>query len=346
MNWHRLVKSIRSSQRQASSQVRYRPSLLVLEDRTVLSPVAFTVDPSQSSMAFSGTIAGQAIQEQGPGSLSTTFEGGFLADIDDSPGGNGIVFYNSGNDLFADNSGNWQPRSDGTSGAEPANYGGMVNYLGTALAALRNLNLGADTGGSGLALNDNGDGSFGFSSVQTLTINTGSFAYSHPIVGHGSFDLSGFSAQNQASDGKLYDNGDGTFAIVAPVNVSFSGTIYSGISYTLNISGQIVANGAYTGPSPSPGSHQHSAHDQALSTDLVSTLHYTGSQLPPNVQARHDSTVLVGLPDQTLTAYSQFGTNQVQVDGVDGTMDRPIPQASTGVPDDLSVVDTMFQESV
>jgi hypothetical protein len=346
MNWHRLVKSIRSSQRQASSQVRYRPSLFVLEDRTVLSPVAFTVDPLQSSVALSGTLAGQAIHEQGPGSLTTTAEGGFQADIDDSPGGNGIVFYNNGNDIFADNSGNWQPRSDGSSGAEPANYGGMVNYLGTALAALRHLNWGVDTGGAGFALNDNGDGSFGFSSTQTLPINQADGAYSHPVAGHGTFTLAGQTAQNQASDGTLYDNGDGTFAIVAPVNVSFSGTIYSGISYTLNISGQIVANGAYTGPSPAPGNHQHSANDQALSTDLVSTLRSTGSQLPTNLQAQHDSTGPVGLPDQTLTAYSQFGTNQVQVGGALDTMFRPAPQASTGVPDDLSVVDAVVQEIV
>ena len=87
MNWQRVtISPPRPSGRSLSRWVRYRPHLHVLEDRTLLSPTAFTVDPSQSSLTLSGSLNtpfGMAtLMEQGPGSLTTTYGGTITADFD------------------------------------------------------------------------------------------------------------------------------------------------------------------------------------------------------------------------------------------------------------------------
>jgi hypothetical protein len=263
MNWNMFAKSARLVKRRVpSTAVRYRPSLDVLEDRTLLSPVSFNEVQYQSILALSGTIAGRAIQPQGPGSLTTTYFGTFQTNIDEAAGG--ISFIATGNDFCAANSGNWAPRADGSSGTAPAIYGAQANFAQIALVALRDFHLNADTGGSALPLHQNADGSFAFPSSQTITISAGSGTYSQPTFGHGPVELSGLHGPNQAGDGHLVDNGNGTFVITVPISAFFSGTA-NGIMYTLNVNGQIVGTGAYTGP----GAGGHSSNDPAIGAARV-----------------------------------------------------------------------------
>lgn len=242
MNWKLFAKSQRRRTPQMSF-TRFRPHVDCLEDRMVLSPVLFSLDPS-SSLTLSGSINGSAITQQGPGSLTTTYQGTLSADVasDDST----ISFFNDGNTAAADDSGSWQPLPNGASGSASANYGGQVNLgiFGTARAAVRGLQVSASA--DSLGLTDNGDGTLGFTSNQTLIINAGSAAY-NASVGQGAADLSNQSAQNNAAAGTVIDNGDGTYVLVAPINLTISQTV-QGIPVVLNIRGTITAYGALAGP--------------------------------------------------------------------------------------------------
>jgi hypothetical protein len=240
MNWTLFANSARSQQRRVPSpKVGCRPNLEALEERTVLSPVDFLEVQNQSPLALSGTIAGMNIQQQGANSLTTTYFGDFRADIDEANGT--IRFIGTGNDFCAANTGNWAPLANGDSGTATAIYGLQADVGGMAwLAALRDFHLRADTFGSALALHQNADGSFGFSSAETITINAGSGTYSHPTLGHGSVNLSGLQAQNQAGDGTLVDNGS-SLHLTVPIDMTVNTTI-AGLAATLHIQGTIVGS--------------------------------------------------------------------------------------------------------
>ena len=229
-----------------TSRVRYRPHVQLLEDRTVPSPVVFTEVQNQSILSLSGTIGGSPIQEQGPGALTTTYFGTFLTDIDEANGT--IRFTQTGNDFCAADTGNWAPLSDGSSGTAPAIYGLQADVMGAFLGAIRDFHMNADTGGSALPLYQNDDGSFGYTSGQTIAISAGTGTYAHPTLGPGPINLSGLNGPNQAGDGTLIDNGSGTLLLTVPISVSYSGTI-AGLDLTLNMDGQIVGSASYSGPS-------------------------------------------------------------------------------------------------
>ena len=279
MVWKRVQKS--------PTPVRFRPNLDSLEDRLVLSPTTFSVDDTQSSLILSGTFAGMTLQSQdGAGaSLVAAYTGAFVADVDYSPGfPNAITFMNGGNDVVGENSGNWAPRSDGTSGTEPAVYGGQISFLGLAQAAVRNVNVGASS--DPLPLTDSGDGvTFTFPNSQTLTINTADAAYTHPLLGHGTFNLGGQSKANQADDfgntSYLVDsNGDGSaLTLVTYIDIVLTGSV-SGFNYELHIDGVIVSNGSLgTGPAVHGGHH---GGDATLGTSLTSGGHSMGDTLLAN----------------------------------------------------------------
>jgi hypothetical protein len=245
MNWTIFGKSARLVTRHVSSlKIRCRPNLEALETRTVLSPVDFLEVQSQSILSLSGTIGGVDFQQQGTGSLTTTYFGDFHADVDL---GNGTIrFIGAGNDFCAANTGSWAPLADGGSGTATAIYGLQADIGGTAwLAAIRDFHLRAD--GTPLALYPNADGSFGFASTEPITINAGSGTYSPPSMGHSQLNLGGLGAQDQAGDGTLVDNGS-TLRVTVPIDITVNTTI-GGLPATLHIQGAIV--GSATAPAQS-----------------------------------------------------------------------------------------------
>src|SRR5687768_18097916 len=76
----------------------------------------FQVDPSASSLTVSGTAAGQPVQQQAPGSLTTTYTGPLFVQL--SPD---FINFPGGSAVTANNSGNWQPLPGGAAGSAPAN---------------------------------------------------------------------------------------------------------------------------------------------------------------------------------------------------------------------------------
>src|SRR5262249_33209335 len=141
MKWNPFAPSVHPwTRRLSASGLRYRPTLDTLEDRTLLSQVVFTELQSQSPLALSGTIAGKDMQQQGTGSLTTTYFGTFLADIDLSKGT--IIFIGTGNDFCAADTGSWAPLPDGSNGTAPAIYGVQVDIRGQAfMGAIRDYHM-------------------------------------------------------------------------------------------------------------------------------------------------------------------------------------------------------------
>jgi hypothetical protein len=106
--------------------------------------VTYTLDPTASSLSVSGDLAGTPAQQQSAGSLITSYSGTIHADR-----GAGTIQFLSGSSLDAAlQSQNQEPRSDGGSGAEPADYGRTA--IGGTIAvqvveALRDWNFGLES---------------------------------------------------------------------------------------------------------------------------------------------------------------------------------------------------------
>jgi hypothetical protein len=211
----------------------------MFEDRRLLSTTTslFIVDPSASALTLSGMIAGVPLQQQANGALTSSYSGAIVADWDLD--GLTVNFDQPGTSLNAAVTGDWQPKHDGTSGSEPANYGGKITILFlTAEIALRNLHLATSTANP---LPLSGTGPYSFPSSQTLTILSGEADYNAGILGMGSANLSALSAQNTAVNAStIEDLGNGSYRLTLPIGLTIQQMIDNQPA-TLHIDGQIVA---------------------------------------------------------------------------------------------------------
>ncbi|HOP97219.1 MAG TPA: hypothetical protein PL064_05865 [Thermogutta sp.] len=95
----------------------------------------FTIDQAQSSLTISGTLLGNPLQEQAPGSLTTDYFGTIVADVTDT-----TIEFVGGSEIRANDSGTWQPAEGGEAGSAPANYGAQASLLFiSGVAALRHI---------------------------------------------------------------------------------------------------------------------------------------------------------------------------------------------------------------
>ncbi len=329
MSWKLFAQAARGS----SPNVRYRPYLDALEDRTVLSTVVFNEVQSQSILTLSGIIAGKKLKPQGAGALTTTYFGTFQANIDEANGT--IRFTQTGNDFCAANTGNWAPLADGSDGTAPAIYGFQMKRHQVVLeAAIRDFHMNADTGGAALPLYQNDDGSFGFPSAQTIAISAASGTYSQAALGHGSLNFSGLTAPNQAGDGQLVDNGRGTLTITVPISVSMSGTV-NGIDFTLNINGQIVGTANY----PGPGSAGHSHDDAAIGLALISGTHDVGAAALAATDTQPH-----GLASESIASLATETASLVQSGRSDDTLAQLVHHTLPETVDPFTALDAVFQE--
>ena len=279
MSWKPVLRSTRrGGGRRLRALERFRPRLDAFEDRTVLSPVTFYVDDSVSTLTLAARVSAYgltlALQAQDPAaqSLTTGYSGTIAADVDLD--GGTIAIQADGTSLTADNSGNWQPLHDGSAGSEPANYGGKVSLFGvSAYTAVRDVTVGSYTDGP-LSLNQVDGGVYQFASTEKVSLLTGSVAAYLPRVGGGSLSLHGTtSTTNQATDpATLFDNGDGTFYLIAPISVTFSYT-YAGFTASASITGQIAGVGIPdTAPAASRGHNAGVGIALASHTPITATL--------------------------------------------------------------------------
>lgn len=322
MKWQRIAKSPRPA--------GFRPRLDVLEDRTLLTVVTFNIDPSStlslvgSSINYNGVPI--PINEQAPGSLTTTQEGTIAADIDTD--GGTINFLDAGTAIAADISGNWRPGMGGVPNTtDPANYGGQFSILfSTNYAAIRN-NVNSLPTDAPVALTDQGGGIFTFPSNQRINVQQGTLDYETDptLYGNGTTSIAGLPGQNNAPDGTLQDNGDGTFTLTAPVSGDVTDDLGGGVVVDIKVNGTITG----TSSSPSTGSHLGGLA-QAMSP------HSTGSTLLP---AASSNLVSLGAPALPATG----GEAQAGVSRTQNQATALVHQGGTVGVDPL-VVDAVFQD--
>ncbi len=200
----------------------------------------FTVDPTQSSLTLSGSIFGNAIAPQGPGSLTTTYVGTIQATQTVS-----TIQFTGSSLITAQTNGSWQPLAGGGAGNAPADYGGVATSVAaTAYAAFRSIVL--DVTNAPVPVTN---GQFSASSL-TFSFSTNvagalDYRYSGLASGSGSKLASGNSTNNVATLATLTTNGN-TLTLTLGVNVKFTFTLVSSGDTIVNVVGQIVATRSLT----------------------------------------------------------------------------------------------------
>lgn len=201
---------------------------------TQAGQMVFTVDPAQSQLTLSGSIAGYAFTVQAPGSLTTVFSGSINANMSGS-----TLQFTGASTIAAKTNGVWQPAAGGISGSAVADYGAqaMVPFVGTAYGALRNIIL--DVSSPSLALiGTNFDSS---ALIFSATPSSGAVLdYNAPVGGHGSRALTGYSTNTIADGGSLSTNG-AEIQLAIKINTIFFFTVLSANDTPITLNGQIVA---------------------------------------------------------------------------------------------------------
>ncbi len=211
--------------------------LLSLEPGTAVFADVFTVDTNESSLTLSGTIqalgSAYALTPQGSGSLTTTYSGTIQA-----AQAAGTIQFTGQSLIQGQNTGAWQPESDGSSGSDTANYGGQVSALGQLVeVALRGILLDVTSPVISVTSGqfDSSSLVFGFS-----TSGTGLLSYNAGFFGSGAKSLTGYATNNVSALATLATAGvEQTLTI--PVNAVFYFSLLSQDDTALNVKGQFVA---------------------------------------------------------------------------------------------------------
>lgn len=195
----------------------------------------FVVDPSQSTLVLSGTVYSIPMREQDMGSLTTSYTGSVLADV-----ATDSITFVGGSAIAANNSGSWQPLTNGVSGNAPANYGafGSANLLGGGNVALRqllfDLKSAAISSSAGLFAADGLEFSFPDNAVSSADYyfngGTGLHAGSQRLTG---------TFTNNATNNATVNTVNGEIVLTIPVD--FTLAINGSFFANLRFQGQLVA---------------------------------------------------------------------------------------------------------
>ncbi len=209
--------------------------------------ISFEIDPT-SSLVLAAKYSQVPLEAQGPGSLTTTYNGTLTVDVDDLATPATIDFLSSS--IIAANSGNWLPEvGGGTPGspgtAAPANYASFnaTGFLaGDVYGAVRGLELDMATPGGALAVT----GGTTFPSTQTFTVMTGTLDFNIQggwiAADASSGDYSGQSDVNQAAGSGSYSRGGSIVTLVIPISTNIQILDSSGEEIgSANLSGTLTA---------------------------------------------------------------------------------------------------------
>jgi hypothetical protein len=202
----------------------------------------FEVDAAASSLAVTGTALGSPILTQGPGSLTTTYQGPLFLQLTPTS-----IAFPGGSEVTANNSGSWQPLPGGDPGSAPANYGGRVVILfSTSLAAVRDAVFDVTTLAP-FPLTSTGNSS-SFSSSATFTTTSGAIDFNSPLAGSGTQPLAGSTGDNASPNPATLniapgtgDSADATLAI--PVSFTIVTDLMGLGQGIFNFNGSITARG-------------------------------------------------------------------------------------------------------
>lgn len=195
----------------------------------------FVIDSGASSLSLSGTALNIGVQEQGEGSLTTTYSGSIIVDVSED-----AVTFVGGSTITANNSGDWQPLADGASGNAPANYGAYANagFLGSGYAALRNLLFDLKSESIPTLA-----GSFAADSLEfsfpPSAVSTADYSYTSVLGnGAGTEYLAGRSTNDVAAVGNISVVGE---ELVLTIPVNYSLILTGEFDATFQVQGQLVA---------------------------------------------------------------------------------------------------------
>lgn len=260
-----MRSTLSTTARPRQRRFSFQPHVEALEAREVpvAQPLLFTLDQPMSTLALSGhittTLTGGTqfpIQQQGAGSLTSTYSGTINTTFDPNPstGPARLQFVQSGTTADAAVTGNWQPAVGGAAGSAPADYGAMVTIstaLGSVNANVAVRNLVASMSSANLNLTG-GPSTFSFPSNQTLTITGGTadYRYTGLASGMGTESLAGSSGANTSpTAGTLQDLGSGQYRLTTPIRLTitetFNFTVLGGTqmaTITFIIQGTMVSN--------------------------------------------------------------------------------------------------------
>jgi hypothetical protein len=224
--------------------------LLAQADLVAASPVAFTLDPTNSVIVLSGkvNVSGVGVvslteQSPGSGSLTTHYSGTVLLDLTPP-----AIQFVGGSDIVAQTNGSWKPLAGGADGNAPADYGGKLTipvlFLPDAIAwtAVRNITL--DITSLALTLTNSG---FDASRLNVffLTNTPPAPVLDYQVIGNllvpnssGASPLHGSLTNSQAL--AYLTNTVGRLKLVIPVNATNT-TSLSGNATIMVLKGQLVA---------------------------------------------------------------------------------------------------------
>jgi len=210
------------------------------------APVTFTIDPTRSSIALSGSLSITALGEtypftqQGAGSLTTSYTGSIMADLTPP-----YIEFPGGSVILANTNGTWKPAIGGGSGSAPADYGAEViqSEIITAYFADRNLRYDVT---SQQAILTNGDFNTDVLTFTDLT-NTSpapstdySLAFPLEPSHNTNGTLSPSGSTTNSPDIAYLTNSGGQLALFVPVNIT-NVTMKSAYTLTQIRKGTVVA---------------------------------------------------------------------------------------------------------
>jgi hypothetical protein len=196
--------------------------------------VTLNVDPAQSQITLSGTVAGFKLAEQGSGSLTTTVGGSINLTVAD-----GQIQIDSAN-LDPNTNGSWKPGRNGAD-SSPADLAGQSSsFVGTITGALRDLVVNAVSTAKSLDSNGKFDAS---SIVFAFPQNSSSILdYNAGFLGTGSKALAGAGTNQTATVGTLVSN-NGVQTLTIALDATFTFTLLTANDTEMTLKGQLVATG-------------------------------------------------------------------------------------------------------
>jgi hypothetical protein len=207
-------------------------ALGMLLNRQAAEAAVLAIDSAKSSITLSGNILGTAIQEQGPGSLTTHFAGSIR--FETTPAS---ITFPGGSVVDAITNGVWAPNGGGGSGSAPADFAGEArSFLATVKGAFRNLVLDVTSGALPLA-NGEFDASalvFAFPTTATASLDydLGLFKDALPLTG---------VATNKVTKAGSFKTENGRATLTIEVNTEYAFAALSAGEAFVRLSGQLVA---------------------------------------------------------------------------------------------------------
>jgi hypothetical protein len=205
-------------------------------DQVYGAPVTFEIDSARSRITVSGSVIGNTLQEQAPGSLTTSFSGLIKAELGESS-----LQFTGQSQLDAQTNGVWEPMPGGQAGTAAADYGALANtFLGEAKGAFRNLVL--DMTSALLALRN---GSFDSAALVFAfpEDTSAAFDYTTGFLGSGTRQLSGLSTNRIVNGATLVSTG-GVQTLTIKIAAEFKFKAISDDDSVVQLTGQIVAASA------------------------------------------------------------------------------------------------------